>query len=55
MLEQGEDFVERRDLLVRALEPELLQLLQRQILDLTLDVRAALQVGVVEHGERAVL
>ena len=54
-LEQGQNLVEGRDLLVRALEPELLQLLQRQILDLAVCIRAAPQIGIVEDGERAVL
>ena len=54
-LEQGQNLVEGRDLLVRALEPELLQLLQRQILDLAVYIRAAPQIGIVEDGERAVL
>ena len=55
MLKQGEDFVEGRNLFVRALKVELLQLVQRQILDLALDICAALQVGIVEDGKRAVL
>lgn len=54
-LEQGQHLVEGRDLLVRALEPELLQLLQRQILNLAVCIRAAPQIGIVEDGERAVL
>ena len=55
MLKQGKNLVKGRDLLVRALKPELLQLVQRQILDLALDIRAALQIRVMEDGKRAVL
>ena len=55
VLEQGKNLVKGRDLLVRALKPELLQLVQRQILDLALDIRAALQIRVMEDGKRAVL
>lgn len=55
MLEQGKNLVKGRDLLVRALKPELLQLVQRQILDLALDIHAALQIRVMEDGKRAVL
>ena len=55
VLEQGKNLVKGRDLLVRALKPELLQLVQRQILDLALDIRAALQIRVMEDGKRAVI
>ena len=55
MLKQGENLVKGRDLLIRALKTKLLQFVQRQILNLALDVCAAPQIRVMEHGKRAVL
>ena len=55
MLKQGENLVKGRNLLIRALKTKLLQFVQRQILNLALDVCAAPQIRVMEHGKRAVL
>ena len=53
-LKQGKHLVKGRDLLVRALQPQLLEFFQRQIFDLPVRACAAPEVGVVEHGQRAV-
>ena len=53
--EDGQHLLQQGDVVLRALQPVVFQVLRRQILDLHVHTGGAQQGGVVDHGQMAVL